>query len=294
MSTANGIAAEAIVEQTGVGDFLRRFVHTRSAVLGFVLVTFALAVALLSPWIAPLDFSRTNMAFIWEPPGHDFRLGTDALGRDVLSRLIVGAAVSLVVALSVLAIALVVGTTAGMAAAWYGGWFDALVMRTADITFAFPDLIIAILVAAMLGPGIPTVILSLSIVSWPGIARLTRSLVLSLRNELFVDAAIVCGTQPATILLRHCLPNIVPALIVRASVGVGFVVMAEATLSFLGLGVQEPLPSWGGMIRDGLPALRTDPHLALAAGAALGVTIIGFNLLGDGLRDLLDPRIRER
>ena len=294
MSSAVNTASEAIVEQTGLADFLRRFVHTRSALLGFVLVAVAVAVALLSPWIAPLDFSRTNMAFIWEPPGQDFTLGTDALGRDVLSRLIVGAAVSLVVALSVLVIALVVGTAAGMAAAWYGGWFDALVMRTADITFAFPDLIIAILIAAMLGPGIPTVILSLSIVSWPGIARLTRSLVLSLRNELFVDAAIVCGTRPAVILLRHCLPNIVPALIVRASVGVGFVVMAEATLSFLGLGVQEPLPSWGGMIRDGLPALRSDPHLALAAGVALGVTIIGFNLLGDGLRDLLDPRIRDR
>lgn len=294
MSAAADTVAEAIVEQTGVVDFVRRFLRTRSAVIGFVLVAIAVAVALLSPWIAPHDFSRTNMAFIWEPPGQDFTLGTDALGRDVVSRLMVGAAVSLVVALSVLAIALVVGTAAGMAAAWYGGWFDSLVMRTADITFAFPDLIIAILIAAMLGPGIPTVILSLSIVSWPGIARLTRSLVLSLRNELFVDAAIVCGTRPAIILLRHCLPNIVPALIVRASVGVGFVVMAEATLSFLGLGVQEPLPSWGGMIRDGLPALRTDPHLALAAGAALGFTIIGFNLLGDGLRDLLDPRIRDR
>lgn len=287
-------AADAISEPTGASDFLRRFLHTRSAMLGFALVALAVLVAVLSPWITPNDFSRTNMVFIWEPPGKDFVLGTDALGRDVLSRLIVGAAVSLVVALSVLAIALVVGTTLGMAAAWRGGWFDALVMRTADITFAFPDLIIAILIAAMLGPGIPTVILSLALVSWPGIARLTRSLVLSLRHELFVDAALVCGTPAATILLRHCLPNIVPALIVRASVGVGFVVMAEATLSFLGLGVQEPLPSWGGMIRDGLPSLRSEPHLALAAGTALGVTIIGFNLLGDGLRDLLDPRIKER
>jgi len=288
------VTAEAIVEPTGLREFVGRFLRTRSAVLGFVLVVIAVVVAVLSPWIAPVEFSRTNMAFIWEPPGKDFLLGSDALGRDVLSRLMVGAAVSLVVALSVLAIALVVGTVAGMAAAWYGGWFDSLVMRTADITFAFPDLIIAILIAAMLGPGIPTVILSLALVSWPGIARLTRSLVLSLRHELFVDAALVSGTRPVNILLRHCLPNIVPALIVRASVGVGFVVMAEATLSFLGLGVQEPLPSWGGMIRDGLPALRSEPHLALAAGVALGVTIIGFNLLGDGLRDLLDPRIRER
>ncbi len=287
-------SAEAITEPTGASDFVRRFVRTRSAVVGLLLVAFAVGVALLSPWIAPHDYSRTNMAFIWEPPGKDYVLGADALGRDVLSRLIVGAAVSLTVALSVLAIALLVGTFAGMVAAWYGGWIDSLVMRSADITFAFPDLIVAILIAAMMGPGIPTVIISLAIVSWPGIARLTRSLVLSLRSELFVDAAIISGTPARTILLRHCLPNIVPALIVRASVGVGFVVMAEATLSFLGLGVQEPLPSWGGMIRDGLPMLRSDPHLAFAAATALGLTIVGFNLLGDGLRDLLDPRIRER
>ncbi|MBI3505686.1 MAG: ABC transporter permease [Proteobacteria bacterium] len=288
------LTSEAIADQAGIADFLRRFVRTRSAVIGAVIVLTAVTVAILSPWIAPVNFSRTNMLFIWEAPGEDFFLGTDALGRDVLSRLIVGAAVSLTIALSVLAISLAIGTTVGMAAAWKGGWLDSLVMRTADITFAFPELIVAILIAAMLGPGIPTVILSLSVVSWPGIARLSRALVLSLRNELFVDAAIVCGTPPASILIRHCLPNIVPALIVRASVGVGFIVMAEATLSFLGLGVQEPLPSWGGMIRDGLPALRSDPHLSLAAGAALGTTIIGFNLLGDGLRDLLDPRIRER
>ena len=175
-------SVEVIADATGASDFLRRFIHTRSAVLGFILVVIAVATAVLSPWIAPNDFSRTNMAFIWEPPGQDFVLGTDAVGRDVLSRLIVGAAVSLVVALSVLSIALVVGTSAGMVAAWKGGWFDALVMRTADVTFAFPDLIVAILIAAMLGPGIPTVILSLAVVSWPGIARITRSLVLSLRS----------------------------------------------------------------------------------------------------------------
>jgi ABC-type dipeptide/oligopeptide/nickel transport system permease subunit len=131
-------------------------------------------------------------------------------------------------------------------------------------------------------------------VSWPGIARIARSLVLSIRGELYIEAAVAAGTPGWRILLRHCLPNILPALIVRASVGVGFVIMAEATLSFLGLGVQEPLPSWGGMIRDGLVSLRTDPHMALAASAALGITIIGFNLLGDGLRDVLDPRIRGR
>ncbi len=287
-------AAETIADEGGARDFLRRFLGHRSAVLGGAIVLAALLAAAAGFWLAPRDWQLTSMAFVWEPPGADFVLGADQLGRDIVSRLLVGARVSLTVACSVLAIALTVGTAVGMTAAWRGGWFDAVTMRTADLTFAFPELIIAILVAAMMGPGIPTVIVSLSLVSWPGIARITRSLVLGLRNELFVDAAIACGTSPARILLGHCLPNIVPALIVRASVGVGFVIMAEATLSFLGLGVQEPLPSWGGMIRDGLPALRSDPHLALAASAALGATIVGFNLLGDGLRDLLDPRIRDR
>ena len=167
-------------------------------------------------------------------------------------------------------------------------------MRTVDIIFAFPELILAILVAAVLGPGKLTVVIALSLVWWPGVARLTRSLVLSWKNELFVDAAIACGTKPYRIMIRHLLPNIVAPIIVRASIGVGFIIMAEATLSFLGIGVQEPEPTWGGMIRDGLIALRTEPYMALFGSLALGITIIGFNMLGDGLRDLLDPRIRER
>lgn len=288
------VAAEAIVEATGFRDFASRFMRHPSAVIGAVIVLFILIIAVLSPWLAPVDYRKTSMIAVWEPPGAQFLLGADQLGRDVLSRLIIGTRISLTVALSVLAISILIGTAAGMAAAWRGGWIESVVMRTADITFAFPELIIAILVAAMLGPGIVSTVVSLALVSWPGIARITRSLVLSLRQELFVDAAIACGTRPVTILLRHCLPNIVPALIVRASVGVGFIIMAEATLSFLGIGVQEPLPSWGGMIRDGLVALRSDPHLAFFGSLALGITIVGFNLLGDGLRDLLDPRIRDR
>jgi ABC-type dipeptide/oligopeptide/nickel transport system permease subunit len=273
---------------------LRLFLGHPSAALGGLIVVSVIAVALMSPLIAPKDFTRTDMAFVWEPPGVEFRLGADSLGRDVLSRLIVGARVSLLVAVSVLLITLTIGTLAGMIAAWSGGTVDALIMRLADVTFAFPELIIAILLAALLGPGLATIIISLAVVGWPGIARLTRSLVLTIKSEPFIDAALVSATPVPRILVRHVLPNIVPALIVRASIGVGFVMMAEATLSFLGLGIQEPLPSWGGMIRDGLPALRSDPHLALAASAALGVTITGFNLLGDGLRDILDPRARDR
>jgi ABC-type dipeptide/oligopeptide/nickel transport system permease subunit len=291
---ATGVAAAAAVELGVASDFWRRFRRSRNACLGGALVGLVLVVAASGPWLAPYRFDDTDLLAVWAEPSSAHLLGGDALGRDVLTRLIVGARISLLVAISVLALTLTVGTAAGMAAGYFGGWLDTLLMRGADIVFAFPELILAIVVAAMLGPGTRTVIIALAIVWWPGIARLTRSLTLGLRSELFVDAAVVSGTRPLTILRRHVLPNVVPPLIVRASIGVGFIVMAEATLSFLGIGVQEPLPTWGGMIRDGLVALRTEPYLALSASAALGVTIVGFNLLGDGLRDILDPRVRDR
>ena len=287
-------AAEPLAEEPGWRDFARRFVRHRSALIGGTIVAALVLVALLSPWIAPYDYSRTNLLHTWEEPGSAYLLGADQLGRDILSRLIVGARVSLTVAFSVLAITLIVGTAAGMAAAWFGGRVESVIMRSADVTLAFPELILAILVAATLGPGLPSIVLSLAIVYWPGLARIVRSMVLSIRRELFIDAAIAAGTPTHRILLRHCLPNVLPVLVVRASAGVGSVIMAEAGLSFLGLGVQEPLPSWGSMVRDGLTALRTDPHMALVASAALGITIVGFNLLGDGLRDLLDPKLKDR
>jgi ABC-type dipeptide/oligopeptide/nickel transport system permease subunit len=291
---AAAASAPALAERGAAWEFWRRFRGSRNACLGGALVGLVLVVAAAGPWLAPYRFDETDLLAVWAEPSRAHLLGGDALGRDVLTRLIVGARISLLVAISVLALTLTVGTAAGMAAGYFGGWLDALLMRGADIVFAFPELILAIVVAAMLGPGTHTVVVALAIVWWPGIARLTRSLTLGLRNELFVDAAVVSGTRPLAILRRHVLPNIVPPLIVRASIGVGFIVMAEATLSFLGIGVQEPLPTWGGMIRDGLVALRTEPYLALSASAALGVTIVGFNLLGDGLRDILDPRVRDR
>jgi ABC-type dipeptide/oligopeptide/nickel transport system permease subunit len=267
-------------------DFVLRFRANRNAVIGALIVALVLVLALIGPWIAPHDPARVNMLAVWRAPDDTYRLGADALGRDVLSRIILGARVSLSIAVAVLAITLTVGIAMGMIAAWHGGWVDALIMRGVDIIFAFPELIFAILVASILGPGRLTVIIALSIVWWPGIARLTRALVLSLKSA--------AGTPVYRIMLRHFLPNIIAPLIVRASIGVGFIIMAEATLSFLGIGVQEPLPTWGGMIRDGLGQLRTDPHLALWSSLALGLTMIGFNLLGDGLRDILDPRVQDR
>ena len=269
---------------------MRAFFSNRHGAIGVVLVGFVVLVAVFGPWLAPFDEEAVDMGAVWAKPGPDHLMGTDALGRDVLSRLLVGARVSLLVAVSVLAITLTVGVSLGIVAGYFGGLTDTLIMRLADIIFAFPELILAILVASVLGPGKLTVIVALALVWWPGIARLTRSLVLSLKGALFVDAAITSGTPSSRILFSHLLPNIAAPIAVRASIGVGFIIMAEATLSFLGLGVQEPEPTWGAMVRDGIAALRTDPHLALFASLGLAVTIIGFNFLGDGLRDFLDPK----
>lgn len=271
-----------------------KFRRNRNAMIGSVIVLFVVIVAALSGIIAPYDYSATSLWDVWTPPGDEFLLGSDELGRDILSRLIVGARVSLTIAMTVLAITMTVGITLGMLAAYHGGWLDTIIMRSVDVIFAFPELVFAILIAAVLGPGTTSVIVALSLVWWPGIARLTRSLALSVRRELYVDAAIVAGTPSYKILWRHILPNILAPLIVRASIGIGFIITAEATLSFLGIGVQEPLPSWGGMIRDGLTSLRLDPYLAMFSSCALGITIIGFNLLGDGLRDIFDPRSEGR
>lgn len=292
---ASPVALQAIQPAPGEARrFARRFLRQRNAVVGGVIVAIVLLVAALAPWITPHPIAETDLLNAWSPPSAENRLGTDKLGRDILSRLIAGARTSVFVAGAVLAITLAVGSLLGMLAGFLGGRIDSVLMRIVDATLAFPEVVIAILIAAVLGPGLSTVIVTLALVWWPGIARLTRSLVLVLREELFIDAAIVAGTPTWAIIWRHLLPNIVAPILVRASVGVGFIIMAEATLSFLGLGIQEPAASWGGMIRDGLPVLRSDPYLALFGSLALGVTIIGFNLLGDGLRDILDPRLHGR
>ena len=224
------------------GRFIRRFLRQRNAVIGGAIVLVVLAVAILAPWLAPHPFDATDLVNVWAPPDAVNWIGTDKLGRDIASRLIYGARASLMVALSVVAITLVLGVALGMIAGYFGGRTDGILMRIVDVTLAFPEVVFAILVASVLGPGMATVIVSLALVWWPGIARLTRSLVLVQKQELFVDAAIVAGASPGEILRRHLLPNIVAPLIVRASVGIGFIIMAEATLSFLGLG--SPIASW--------------------------------------------------
>lgn len=272
----------------------RRARRERNVMIGGAIISFVAAVALLAPLLAPFPYQNVDILNSLSPPSSEHWLGTDKLGRDILSRIMVGAQVSLLVAGSVLAVTMLVGVLIGMIAGYFGGRPDGVLMRLVDMVLAFPEIVVALLVATAMGPGLMTIIISISLVWWPGIARLTRSLVIVIRNEAYVDAAIVSGTTPAGIFRRHLLPNIAAPLLVRASVGVGYIILAEATLSFLGLGIQEPTPSWGSMIRDGLSLMRTDPYLALFTSFALCATVVGFNLLGDGLRDMLDPKLKGR
>src|SRR5262249_22951861 len=246
-------------------DAALRFRRHPAGVAGATIVITVVVVALFAQALAPHSVEDTDLSAVFSPPSAEHPLGTDALGRDTLSRLLVGAQVSLTIALSVLAITLSVGVALGMVAGYFGGIPDGLVMRVVDVVLAFPELIFAILLSTVLRAGIGTVIAALAAVGCPGTARLTRSPLLALRPEPFVEAAIAGGTPTRVILWRHLLPNLVAPIITRASIGVGFIITAEATLSFLGIGVQEPMPSWGGVIRDGLAALRTDPYLARVA-----------------------------
>lgn len=268
-------------------------------------VTFLAAVAVLAlaltalfaPFLAPYDY-RTQLRdangrrLQLQPPSGAHPLGTDDSGRDVLSRLIWGARVSLTVAVVVELIELLFGATLGLLAGYFGGRLDSFIMRLTDMMFGFPDILLAILITAVLGPSLFNVFLALALVGWPGMVRLVRGQVLALREKEFVEAARAMGANPVRIMARHLLPNLAGPIIVAATVGTGGVILAEATLSFLGLGVQPPVPSWGRMVFDAWEWRRQQPLLTLWPALTLALAVSAFNFLGDGLRDWLDPRAR--
>ena len=256
------------------------------------IVLLLIAVVLLAPVLAPYHYARQNLELRQLPPGPGHWLGTDELGRDILSRLLYGARVSLTVAVVVEVIELLFGATLGLLAGYFGGWLDTVIMRLTDMTFAFPDILLAILITAILGPSLFNVFLALALVGWPGMVRLVRSQVLRLREEEFVLAAQAAGAGHVRILARHLLPNVLGVMVVAATVGMGGVILAESTLSFLGIGVQPPYPSWGSMIQAAWLYRRSNPLMTLWPAAALALTVTSFNFLGDGLRDWLDPRMR--
>lgn len=250
--------------------------------------------ALLAPVLAPYDPLEPNYKAMMQSPNSAHVLGTDDLGRDTLSRILYGAQVSLQVGLIAVGIATVLGVFLGLWAGYRGGWIDDLIMRIMDGLYAFPTLVLAIAIVAVLGTSLFNAMLAIAVAAAPRFARLVRGQVLSLRQREFVTAARSVGVPDGRILLRHILPNTLGIIIVQASLNIAFAILTEASLSFLGLGVQPPTPSWGTMLRLGYGFLEQSPWLAFTSGLAITITILGFGLFGDGLRDLLDPTISRR
>ncbi|MCA1579382.1 MAG: ABC transporter permease [Acidobacteria bacterium] len=269
----------------------------RLTVIGLVIVVVLVIVALFAPWIATYDVGATNLSMRYLPPSAAHWFGTDSTGRDIFSRVVFGARISLQVGLIVVTVSAIIGTLLGAIAGYYGGWVDRIVSGYVfNVFLAFPGLLLAIAMVAFLGAGLNKLILALCIIGWVGYARLIRGQVLKVREYDFVQAARALGASDARILFIHILPNAIQPLIVQASLGMAGAVLSEAALSFLGLGVPPPAPSWGVMIEEArdLSTLQAAPHALIFPGIAIALTVLAFNFIGDGLREHLDPRQRAR
>ena len=260
--------------------------------IALTIIGVLVAAALAAPLIARYDPSRIDLVHQFQPPSFAHFMGTDVQGRDVWARVLFGARISLTVGVVSQLIALALGVTLGLIAGYYGRWVDELIMRLADITLAFPTLLLLIAMAAALQPSLSTVYITIGVVGWAAMARLIRGQVLVTRQLEFVQAARALGATDRRILALHLLPNVIAPVVIAATLGIAGAIMAEAALSFLGLGVQPPTPSWGSMISDArdLMQLRSAPWTSVFPGLAIGAAVLGFNLLGDSLRDALDPR----
>lgn len=255
-----------------------------------LLVLLLLGVALAAPMIAPYDPLEAVMKNAYLPPSAEHLFGTDKLGRDNFSRILYGASYSLGSVLILVAIIFVVGTTLGVIAGYYGGWVDVVIMRVADMMISFPGMILAIAIAGILGGSLMNAIIALTIVTWTKYARLARSMVLKIKKRDYVEAAVVNGGTSLHILWQHILPNILPLMVITAAADIGAMMMELAGLSFLGFGSQPPAPEWGLMLNEGRQQLQTAPWLMIFPGLAIFITVVIFNLWGDALRDVLDPR----
>ena len=262
------------------------------ALLGGSIVILLLLLALLAPLLAPFDYDSQNLPQRLMPPDRNHWFGTDELGRDIFSRVLYGSRISMLVGVSVVGFASGIGLFVGILAGFYGGWIDDVLMRVADVLMAFPGILLAIALVAFWGPGLEKLILALVIVGWVGYARLVRGQILKVKELDFVKVARSLGGTDLHIILRHLIPNIIQPVLVQASIGIAGAILAEASLSFLGLGVPPPLPSWGAMLNDARSHLFDAPHLVLFPALSTMTAVLAFNLLGDGLRELLNPRLR--
>jgi peptide/nickel transport system permease protein len=269
---------------------LRRLGRRPMAVAGLVVATLFVLAAIFAPLVAPYDPAATNFSHVLEGPSGAHIMGTDDLGRDVFSRIVFGARASLEAGVLATLLALVVAVPLGLFAGYYRGWWDPVISRIADIVLAFPFVIIAVGMAAIFGPSLRNVVVAAGVTAIPWIVRVTRGEALALREQEFVRAAVANGARDGTILARHLLPNMAGTLLVQATVWIPQIIIFEAVLSFLGLGVQPPTPSWGTMLSSAQPFISLDAWLAIFPGLAIFLATLSFNLLGDGLRDILDPR----
>ena len=259
--------------------------------LGFVIVLAMSLAALLAPWIAPFDPNTLHLQNILEPPSSRFLFGTDRLGRDVFSRLLYGGRVSLWVGFVAVGISVSIGTVLGLVSGYFRRWVDECIMRVVDIMLCFPSFFLILAVIAFLEPNLTNIMVVIGLTSWMGVTRLVRAEALSLREREFVDAARLAGTSTAGILFRHILPNALAPVLITATLGVAGAILIESSLSFLGIGVEYPRPSWGNILLEGKQTLEIAWWLSMFPGLAILFTVLGYNLLGESLRDILDPRV---
>lgn len=273
-------------------QIINRFKKNKTAVFGLIIVVILIFVALFAPYIAPYKYDEVNYSESLKPPSSKHLFGTDILGRDIFSRIIYGSRVSLEVGIIAVAISVIIGVTLGLISGYFGGWLDALIMRLVDITYSFPFLLFAIAIMTILGPGMINVFIAIGIINWAWFARVTRGSVLSAKEQEYVLAAVAMGASPGRIMFKHIMPNVIAPVIVGAALNSGYAILAEAALSFLGIGVQPPYPSWGLMLSDARNYISTAPWMTIYPGLAIALTVLGFILLGNGLRDAIDPRLK--
>lgn len=271
----------------------QRFKRYRPGLVALIFIVVLIVLAVLPDVFSPYPYTQVFRGMRGAPPSHGHPLGFDHIGRDMLSRIIWGTRVALIVGLLATGIAVVMGVTVGAVAGYMGGWVDALLSRLVDTLMAFPLLVLLITLAAVLGPSLQKVVVIIGLTTWAQYARVVRADILSLREREFALAAQAAGASNGRIIFRHIIPNVLSPVIVIASLGIGGIILLEAALSFLGLGAQPPTPSWGGMLADGRSFILTYPQIAIAPGVMISLTVLAFNLVGDGLRDALDPRQKD-
>ena len=298
MMAANSLSEskqqELLLRERKANSAWKKLRRNKSAMLGLVLIVFVLLVSIFGPFLMSRDPAAMDFLQINAKPGtNGFLLGSDSLGRDVLTRLVYGGRISLLVAVGGMAVGAVIGILIGLVSGYSGGGVDAVLMRIMDGMSAFPFVLLALMLMTVLGAGMGNVILAIGIASVPGYARMTRGQVLMVKNEDYIKAVKALGASHSRVLFSHLLPNVVSSLIVYATLNVAGAILTEASLSFLGMGITPPQVSWGSILKDGQECLQSAGHVAIFSGLAIFITVLGFNLLGDGIRDVLDPKMKK-